>query len=405
MGASAANDGASGRDSMHAAMDGNRPKIRLPGDDWLLSDTAATLGQQLRDKLLFVRNGELVTLDASELRIVTSQMFRTLVERHVVGYRKRKSKNGTFAVDVTMTDGEARGILASSQFLEKLRTVVRLNLCRLPILRGSREIELLPDGYDLASQTLTISSVSYPEDLPIVDAIEVINDLFSEFIFADKQRSKAVAVAALVGMYCPELLPEGALRPCVIITKNAEGAGATTLVRCAVVPVVGALPTGVKSADEDETRKALTAIVREGRSVVLLDNQKSRLSSAALESFLSTPTWTDRLLGVSQMFTGRNLATLFVTSNGCRVSPDMRRRSLFIELHLEAERAEDRIFRRPSTWRRCSGCVLRFSPLAGHWCGIGSRRGNRGRAERTQHFPSGPRSSGGSSRPPDMAVR
>jgi hypothetical protein len=53
------------------------------------------------------------------------------------------------------------------------------------------------------------------------------------------------------------------------------------------------------------------------------------------------------LLGVNQTFTGPNYATVFVTANGATISPDMRRRSLFIELHLEVERAEDRQFQRP----------------------------------------------------------
>jgi hypothetical protein len=143
------------------------------------------------------------------------------------------------------------------------------------------------------------------------------------------------------------MLPEGALRPRFIVTKNAEGAGASTLVSCAVVPVIGRLPTGVKSDDDDETRKTLTTAVREAKAVILFDNQKSRLSSAALEAFISSPTWSDRLLGVNQTFTGQNITTVFVTANGCTLSPDMRRRSLLIELHLEAERAEDRQFRRP----------------------------------------------------------
>ena len=38
--------------------------------------------------------------------------------------------------------------------------------------------------------------------------------------------------------------------------------------------------------------------------------------------------------------------TVFVTGNGCTVSPDMRRRSLFVELFMEDERAEDRKFQR-----------------------------------------------------------
>jgi len=86
--------------------------------------------------------------------------------------------------------------------------------------------------------------------------------------------------------------------------------------------------------------------VREARTVVFLDNLKGRLSSEPLEGFLSAPVWSGRKLGVNESITGDNLATVFCTGNGMTVSPDMRRRSLFVELHIEAERAEDRQFRR-----------------------------------------------------------
>jgi hypothetical protein len=335
------------RDEMQAALDDPRPKVRLSGDNWLLSETAAALGQHLADKSLFVRNGEIVLLDASELRSVSPQTFRTLVEQYVVCYRQRRCNDASYEVNVTMRDDEARGIMASPQFTERLRDLRRLNLCRLPVFRNDGKLELLQEGYDLTSKTLTASCVTYPEDMPLALAVETLNDLLSEFCFADGKRSKAVALAALIGLYAAQLLPEGALRPCFVVTKNAEGAGASTLVSCAVVPIIGRLPTGVKSDDDNETRKSLTAAVREARLVVLFDNQKSRLSSAALEAFISTPTWSDRLLGVNQTFTGENIASVFVTANGCTISPDMRRRSLVIELHLEAERAEDRQFGRP----------------------------------------------------------
>jgi hypothetical protein len=352
-------------DHMQAAVQDKRPKVRLPGANWLLSQTAAALGQHLADKSLFVRNGEIVTLNGNELRVITPQTFRTWVERYVVCYRRRNPGSNAYDVNITMTDNEASGILASPQFAEKLRPVVRLNLCRQPVLRADGTIELLPNGYDFQSKTLTISSVSYAEAMPLEVAVETINDLFSEFCFVDKARSKAVAIAALVGLYAPQLLPEGSLRPCIIVTKNAEGAGATTLVACSVVPVIGELPTGVKADDEDETRKALTTAVREGRSVVLFDNQKSRLSSASLEAFITAPTWRDRLLGANQTITAPNLATVFVTSNGCTLDPDMRRRSLFVELHLEAERAEDRHFRR--TLDQPTLLALRPKILAACW--------------------------------------
>ena len=87
--------------------------------------------------------------------------------------------------------------------------------------------------------------------------------------------------------------------------------------------------------------------MREARPVLFIDNVKGRLSSEPLEAFLSAPVWSDRILGVSESFTADNLTTVFVTGNGMTVSPDMRRRSLFVELHLDVERAEDRHFKRP----------------------------------------------------------
>ncbi len=53
-----------------------------------------------------------------------------------------------------------------------------------------------------------------------------------------------------------------------------------------------------------------------------------------------------RILGVSKTFEGENLTSVFITGNGATVSPDMRRRALFIELFMEDERAEDRSFQR-----------------------------------------------------------
>jgi Bifunctional DNA primase/polymerase, N-terminal/Primase C terminal 1 (PriCT-1) len=345
------NDPAPFPDQMQAAVNDQRLKARLPGDNYLLSETAATLGQHFADELLFLRNGEIVTLEEDELRTVSAQTFRTLVERYIVCYRKRKAGDNTFSVGVTMTENEARGIMASPQFIEGLRRVRRLNASRLPVFGDDGKVELLPEGYHAATETLTVSTADYADNMLLDTAVATIDDLLSEFSFADdessKGRSKAVAVASLVGLFSGQLAPEGSLRPCFITTKNAEGAGASTLVACAVAPVLGAVPIGTAPEDEAEMKKVLTTVVREGRRVLILDNVKGRLSSASLEAFISGSIHTDRLLGSNQSITGSNLATVFVTANGCTFSPDMRRRSLVTELHLSEEHPEDRKFRRP----------------------------------------------------------
>ncbi len=324
----------------------DRPKIRLPGEGRLLSDFASELAAHLIGKDIYSRNGEIVALEGRQLRRLDAQQLRAWVERHLVCYRKRRSQEQVYEVNVTMRPDDAAGVLAAPQFVERLLKLHRVNHARLPVIRTDGRLELLPEGYDLDSQTLTLSGVEYPLDMAQTEAVEIITELLAEFCFADGDRSKAVAIAGMVGLYVAHLLPAKSLRPCFLFAANAEGAGKTLLVQIIVTPTLGELPTGCKADADDELRKVILTAVREGRAVIFLDNLKGRLSSEALEAFLSAPVWSDRKLGVNETITADNLATVFITGNGLTVSPDMRRRSLFVELHLEVERAEDRTFKR-----------------------------------------------------------
>jgi len=215
----------------------------------------------------------------------------------------------------------------------------------MPVIRASGWLELLPPGYDTESRTFTCLDGPAVVAADLDFATSTLNDLLREFCFADGERSKSVALAAMLTVYGAQLLPEKSLRPAFIIVANSEGAGKTLLVKCATVPVLGSVPTGSRARDDDEMRKLLLSTVIEGRHTLLLDNCKGHLSSESLESFLSCQTYSGRILGHNKSFAGQNNVTVFVTGNGMTVSPDMRRRSLFIELHLPTERAEDRIFK------------------------------------------------------------
>lgn len=326
--------------------DAERVRVALPTDNRLLGDFAAELSKHLRGTLY--RHGrDVVAFEDSAMRVISAQELRTRVERRVICYRVRSTRGGSVDVGVTMSAEEARGVLASSQFLAALDPVKTVTACRVPVKRADGRIELLPDGYDAESQTMTLASGEYRDDMPFNEALAVLRDLFGEFEFADIERSRAVAVCALVGLYAQQLLPADALRPAIVYTKNAEGAGASLAVACAVVPVVGDLPTGSKPGDDEELRKLLTSSLRQGRRLVLLDNIKGVIGGAALEAFCSAATWSDRVLGANELVTLPNNITVFATGNGATLTPDMRRRSLVCELHLSIERAEDRQFKRP----------------------------------------------------------
>ena len=335
-------------ESIQALLESDLPKIQLPGDNRLLSAFASDLGEILKDHDIYQRGGVamIVNDERDGLEPITPAMLRTLAERNLVCYRITDVAEGRTAKFLkTMSIDAAQGVLSAKQFLSHLPKVNRIATTRLPIMRANGAIELLPNGYDAQSMTLTLSQCEYDETLSVKEAIERIDDLLSEFPFADAGRSKAVAIAAMVGLYAALLVDRKTLRPVFIYLANAEGAGKTLLAICAITPTHGEAKIDSKLEDQTETKKELLAAVIEARPYILFDNFKGHLNSPALEGFTTSTRFSGRILGVSKMFVGDNDMTVLVTGNGMSITPDMRRRSLPVELRMEAERAEDRVFR------------------------------------------------------------
>jgi hypothetical protein len=327
-----------------------RPKVRLPGDNYLLSECAREIGKILAPKDIFSRGGLVCTVNERKdgLTMMTPDMLRTWMEDYLVCYKLRKLNGAEEIIETrrTVTQTDAAGILASLQFVSQLQEIEKFNTIRVPVMRrDSLRIELLPEGYDEETKSFTNDSVPITSGMPLSHAKEILDEILGEFVFADSGRSKAVAVGAMLTVFGTLLLPPKSLRPCFIFLANAEGAGKTLLVKCCTVPTLGVAPAGTKPRDEDEMRKALLATVAEARPVVFFDNVRKHIASEALEGFITSQDFEGRVLGQTKILRGENNSVVFITGNGCTVSPDMRRRSLICELFLEVERAEDRVFK------------------------------------------------------------
>ena len=326
----------------------SRPKIELPGDNRLLSDFAHDLGKAIYRADIFQRCGMVFVVNerGDGLVPMTADALRSWLEQYAVCYKRRSANGETIQFRRTMSNADANGVLHSPQFISQLREICRFNPVPMPVRRFDGSIEMLSPGYDEPSKTFTANNAPIVVPvMPIDMAKKIIDDLLAEFKFADEQRSKSVAVAAMLTVYALGILPPKSLRPCFVYLANAEGAGKSLLVKLASVPVLGYVPNGVLPKDEDEMRKVLLSAVIEAKPVLCFDNFKGHLQSESLEGFLTSQDWSGRILGGQATFRGDNNVLVFVTGNGCTVSPDMRRRSLFCELFLEVERAEDRQFK------------------------------------------------------------
>jgi hypothetical protein len=327
-----------------------KPALRLPGDGRLISEFCVELAGMLRGENLFARNGCAFAMDFSEQRLepVTPDWLRTWIEEKVVCYKQSRDRNGaSITIKRTLAKEDAAAVAVAPQFLAGLPRVEFFQPCRMPIMRSSGCIELLPAGHDPESSTFTNpGGVNFQENMTANDARTVIEEVLSEFPFPEDQgRSRAVAVAAMLTVFGAGLLPRGATRPVTTYRGNAEGTGKTTLAQLAGIPY-GIVATDNTPTTEEEWQKQLLAGVIGGRRLMLFDNLKGHLDSPALERYTTATTYSGRILGISKEFCGEAGAVILITGNRLTISPDLRRRSLSVELFMNELRAEDRRFRR-----------------------------------------------------------
>lgn len=332
-----------------------RPKITVPGLGRSLSTFVHELAEHIKNSNFFVLNHELVYYKFDDktghtvCKSVNGTMFRTLIEKYVNvvttcvnGETKQK-----FDSPRSLKADEATAIVSSPQFLDGLRVIKRVNNCRAPIMRKNGNIELLPEGYDEESKTMTISTVDFSEDMEIETACKIIDRLFDNCNFDNRyqrDRSKAVAVSAMLTLFAPTLLPEHSLRPCFIVEANASGAGKSILISLIAIPTIGYAAATTIPKTSEEMHKVLITTLRAGKQALFLDNVKGRIDCDALEAFISAPFYSGRLLGGNVTFNGQNDTTVFISVNNAHVTPDLDRRSLFINLHMKNQRAVDQDF-------------------------------------------------------------
>ena len=367
-----------------------RPAIRLPGDNHLLSEFALNLGRLVRDHGIYARKGLAFTLnlETQSLTPATPSWLRTWVEKHTMPFRVGTVNGRTFEIGRSMTEDNAKAVLASDQFLEQLPRAERFHPCPMPFLRKDGSIELLPIGLDQESSTITVDPGFKIDPDSLIAARLTLDNLLEEFALPDDGgRSKAVHISAMLTVFAGGIMPPESNRPVFFYMANAEGSGKTTLAQLAGIPY-RSTPVETAPKDESEWQKKILSLVISGRRLLLLDNLKGHLNSGALEAYTTSSQFTGRILGVSKEFTGEAGATVLITGNGLTVTPDLRRRSLFVELFLKEVRAEDRCFKR--TLDPCAIASMRREVLCALW-GLVHEWDRAGRPKASIHNSSFPR--------------
>ena len=318
---------------------GGRPQTDLPwvalprfGEQML--PFASEVSRILGANGMYRRGAIPVTIDpeTGAIEDMDAQRFRTYAERELVAYVTRNTAHGTLRQPATMTVDEARGCMNSDAFRYPLRKLHRVNSVRLPVMRADGRIELLPRGYDRASQIFTMKDgLEYDLTWDMERARRFLDDLLGEFPFSD-ERSRAAHITAMVAMFGASLQPIEAKRLNFVYRANQPRAGKGLLAATAIVGPCGPLCIQAIPDSREEFKKILDTEALNGSPYIFFDKVAKRLDNRTLNAFLTASVWTGRLFNSQKKFQVAQTSTVFLTGNNIELSLDLAGRCLLIDL-------------------------------------------------------------------------
>lgn len=248
--------------------------------------------------------------------------------------RLHEADGSTTTVSALPPPHVIRGVSATPQ--PPLPELVRI--VEAPIFAPDGTLQSEP-GYSAATRSLYVPAPGFvlteiPERPSASDIAHarslLVDELLGDFPFvSDSERAHALALLLLP--FVRDLI-DGPT-PLHLIEKPSPGTGATLLVDMLLFPVLGHAVAGMTEATEEaEWRKRLTAKLIDGGPVLLIDNLRRRLDSAALAGVMTMTVWEDRVLGVSRIVRLPVRCAWVATGNNPLLSHEMTRRTIRVRL-------------------------------------------------------------------------
>jgi hypothetical protein len=291
---------------------------------------------------LFVRDRSAVwvaTAGCPKILLVTEQQMAGRLARRANWYRQ--TNEGLAAVMPPLRVARDMVEIASPDLMP-LDSIVAT-----PIFSASGAL-LTDAGYHatdrvILHQPLAVATVPpAPTEEDVLLARALLDELYHDFPFATPA-DRAQAIGACVLPFVRRLVQ--GVTPLHSFEAHSPGSGKNLLQTVSLLPSAGlSVPTHPFPTSEHETRKVITSILSEGPSVVLLDNsaQGREINSPNMAALLTTPSWSDRILGISRIVHLPNETMWLMTGNNPSFSMELARRTVRIRLDPKQDRPWER---------------------------------------------------------------
>ena len=163
---------------------------------------------------------------------------------------------------------------------------------------------------------------------------------FSEFPYVSDD-DRAVAVTAILTAIIRRTLP---MAPAFSFDAPTPSSGKTLLASC-ICELCGGETAVLGETDEEEIRKALTAVLLDGAPAVLFDNVVGSFKSSTMQAFLTSERFSARILGITKL--AKLVTNVFVAISGNNFLPvgDLWRRIMTCRIDPRTEAAHLRSFK------------------------------------------------------------
>lgn len=232
----------------------------------------------------------------------------------------------------------------------------RLDWPNIPLLRGiMHHPVLLPTGnilqkhgYDpssglyLSFESPSLQLPDYPTQADAhASARTILAELCCNFPFEHQHHASAVLAAVLTPFARPAI--DGPC-PAFLIEASTPGSGKSLLAEAIGHVVLGKSipPTPSVGTDDAEWRKTITASLKGGEPLAIIDNIRGSFGSQCLDMLFTCTEWDARILGVTERWRGPALKVWLLTSNNMTIVGDLARRIIPIRLNCTDEHPERR---------------------------------------------------------------
>jgi hypothetical protein len=291
-----------------------------------------------REHLPLVRGEDIVVVEGARARLVEAPERRNLA-LEVCNFI-RVTREGVVA------DRVAENFLAAAFAAARPELPELTGLSFVPLLLPDGRVISEP-GWDRETgiwyQPGDLDALSLLDPTPenIAKSKALIERAFGDFQFEDRSTGWPNLMAALLIAVCRSAVVGPT--PGFVFSAPQIGSGKTLAAQAISTIATGGSPQTSLPVREEERKKELASLAREGAPIVFFDNAPQRvLDSPSLAEFITSRQQRSRILGVSETQTSENRAVVFITGNNVMLSAELERRILRVAFDTGMPRPWDR---------------------------------------------------------------